>query len=131
MSVSLKMFFELFFWILFWFKICKLISRSVENENGEGSSFENEDSSVELDQDTGTASQPCGEKAKLAKELARLGGEDVCYWVDDPNGNKRKKFTRMTLASLRYRVAEFDNDDGPALKRPRVADENNDQSGCV
>ena len=27
--------FELFFWILFWFKICKLISRSVDDENGE------------------------------------------------------------------------------------------------
>ena len=112
--------FELFFWIFFDSKF--VWSRSDHDD---------EDSSVQLSQDAGGTGQPRGEKAKLAKELARLGGEDVCYWVDDPNGNKRKKFTRMTLATLRYRVAEFDNDDGPALKRQCIADENNDQSGCV
>jgi hypothetical protein len=121
----------LFFWILFWFKICKLISRSVENENGEGSSFENEDSSVQLSQDAGGTGQPRGEKSKLVTELARLGGEDVCYWANDPDGKKRKAFNRMTVATLRYRVAEFDNDDRPVAKRPRIADGNDNESGCV
>jgi hypothetical protein len=47
------------------------------------------------------------------------GGEDVCYWLNDPDGNKHKTFNRMTVAVMRSRVAEFDND-GPASKRPRV-----------
>ena len=61
----------------------------------------------------------------------RLGGEDVCYWANDPDGKKRKAFNRMTVATLRYRVAEFDNDDRPVAKRPRIADGNDNESGCV
>ena len=72
------------------------------------------------------ANPPRGEKAKLAEELATLGGEDVCHWVNDPDGSKRKAFNRMTTATLRSRVANF-GDDGPAAKRPRVADE----TGCL
>ena len=112
--------FELFFWIFFDSKF--VWSRSDHDD---------EDSSVQLSQDAGGTGQPRGEKSKLVTELARLGGEDVCYWANDPDGKKRKAFNRMTVATLRYRVAEFDNDDRPVAKRPRIADENDNESGCV
>ena len=71
------------------------------------------------------ANPPRGEKGKLAEELETLGGEDVCFWLGDANGEKRKAYTRMSVAVMRSRVANF-GDDGPAAKRPRVADE----AGC-